>query len=368
MTGGSSAILWDRLRHQDRASAALREAWKRGRTAHAVLIWGPEGVGKTRAAHAFAQQLLCAGDPVPCGSCVPCGQTARFTHPDIHVVLPGRVEDDTHQKALEAFGSDPYHCWEIPANATIGIERIRALKAEASKARVGTGNRVAIIRDAERMTPEAAQAALKLIEEPQDGTYLILTCQDPKQLLPTILSRCQRIRLRPLPRSFLGEVLSDQGEAAQGAVDLVSSLAQGSLGQALRLLDEDVAALRDLALNLFDAPLSDVGAVRDKVRPLERPPGKHWNPERARTVVDLMMRWYEDLLLVRSGLSDDAVANRDRLEQVRTQARQVSVEELKRRIGILEEMVAAIRQNVNPMLSLQTALLRLNGLAETNDI
>lgn len=368
MDEGSGVILWDRLQHQDRASAALREAWKRGRTAHAVLMWGPEGVGKTRAAHAFAQQLTCAGDPAPCGRCVPCRQTARFTHPDFHVVLPGRVEDDSHQKALEAFGSDPYHCWEIPANATIGIERIRALKAEASKARVGTGNRVAIIRDAERMTPEAAQAALKLIEEPQDGTYLILTCQDPQQLLPTILSRCQRIRLRPLPVAFLREVLSTQDEGVEGVVDLVSALAQGSLGRALKLLCDDVVALRDSALDLFDAPLSDVGAVRDKVRPLERPPGKHWNPERARTVVDLMMRWYEDLLLIRSGLSEEAVANRDRIEQVKAQAPQVPVGEIKRRIGILEEMVAAIRQNVNPMLSLQTALLRLNGLTETNDI
>lgn len=360
-------VLFDRVKHQQVAIEALRGAHARGRTAHAVLLWGPAGVGKTRAAHALAQQLLCSEEGAPCGNCPSCRQVARFTHPDVHVVLPGRADEGDHQKVLEAFATDPYHSWEIPPNASIGIERIRALKAEASKTRVGKGNRVDIIRDAERMTAEAAQAALKLIEEPQAGTYLILTCRDPQQLLPTILSRCQRIRFRPLPADFIRESLGGrrEGRPAEGgeeAREALAALAQGSLGRALAMAAEDLVGQRARALDLFETPLADLSAVRAKVRPLERPPGRHWNPEQARLLVEVLMRYYEDLLLVHGGVPADRIANQDQRGRIEARARQITVAEIKRRIAILEEMLAAIGQNVNPLLALQTALLRVNRL------
>ncbi len=363
-------LLFDRVQHQAAAVAALRSAWERGRAAHAVLLWGPEGVGKTRAAHGLAQQLLCSSPAAPCGRCSACRQVGRFTHPDIHVILAGRAEASDHQKALEAFAADLYHCWEMPANASIGIERIRALKAESSKTRVGTGNRVILIRDAERMTAEAAQAALKLIEEPQAGTYLILTCRDPEQLLPTILSRCQRVRFRPLPTSYIRDVLGrlehkpDRKRSGTDALSALAAMAQGSLGRALSMAHEDLLALRAQGLDLFETRLGDLSAVRAKVRPLERPPGKHWNPERARVVVDILMRWYEDLLLVRGGVPVEQITNLDQRDRIQERARQITLAEIKHRIAILEELLAAIGQNVNPLLALQTALLRVNRLSD----
>ncbi len=364
---GAGEALFDRVKHQQIAIEALRGAHARGRAAHAILLWGPAGVGKTRAAHGLAQQLLCSEKAAPCGHCPSCRQVARFTHPDVHVVLPGRAEDADHQKTLEAFAADPYHSWGIPPNASIGIERIRALKAEASKTRVGKGNRVDIIRDAERMTPEAAQAALKLIEEPQAGTYLILTCRDPQQLLPTILSRCQRIRFRPVPADFIRETLRKQHGAAlprggDEGIEVLAALAQGSLGRALAMASEDLLSQRARALDLFETELADLSAVRAKVRPLERPPGKHWNPEQAGLLVDVLMRYYEDLLLVHGGVPADRIANRDQQRRIEARAQQVTVAEIKRRIAILEEMLAAIGQNVNPLLALQVALLRVNRL------
>lgn len=359
-------VLFDVIRHQETAVRALREAWERGKMPHALLFWGPGGVGKLRTAHALAQMLLCSSQSPPCGACSICDRVIRFTHPDLLLIAPAikSALDGQFHKALAAYGQDLFCCLETPPKASIWIERIRELKAESSKARVERGNRVAIIRDAERMTLEAAQAALKLIEEPTAGTYLVLTCRDPEQLLPTILSRCRKLRFRQLPREFIEQVLRERSESAGAHPRVVATLAQGSLGQALSWLDEDVLELRDRALELFQTDRADPAAVGREVRSL----GRTWDLDKAQASVDLLMMWFEDLLLLHHGLPEDAVTNTDRLQDLRRLARGISVAEIKRRSGVLEEMLQSIRQNVNPVLATETALLRLNRLVEESGL
>jgi DNA polymerase III subunit delta' len=351
-------VLLDQIQHQAPMLSAVRNAQRLGKIAHAFLFWGPGGVGKLRAAQAMAQLLLCRESEAPCGVCAACDQVVRFVHPDLHLVLAGKPDDDAKtQKRLEAYGQDLFDRIDLPANASIVIDRIRNLKSETAKAHVESGNRVAIIRDAERMTIEAAQSALKLIEEPRDATYLILTCREPEALLPTILSRCQRIRFRPLPAEFIKSVIAERAEAA-APLEMISRLSQGSLGRALGMLEEDVASQRDLALSIFASPLGDPQEVREKVHLV----GRKWDLGMARTLVDMLMLWYEDQLMLQHGLPESGVAHQDRVVQLRVAASTAPHGELKRRIGILEEMLQALGQNVNPTLALETTLLRLNGL------
>jgi DNA polymerase-3 subunit delta' len=360
-SAATGPVLLDLIRHQDTAVAGLREAWRRGKMPHAALLWGPEGVGRLRTAQGLAQLLLCEAEQQPCGACPSCLRVARFTHPDLLVLAPvqrARGEEDLH-KLLEAYGQDPYHCWRIPPQASIGIERIRELKAESSMARVEKGNRVVIIREAEQMTQEAAQAALKLIEEPSAGTYLVMTCRDPQLLLPTIVSRCQRFRFRPLPRDFVEGVLRERAGLSPEEARLVASLAHGSLGRALAQREDDVAARRDRAVELFGEPLTGPAGASARVQAL----GRSWDAESAVAHVDLMMAWYEDLLLLGHGVPEQAVTNLDRLEDLRAQAAAMPVGEIKRRSEILEELLEALRGNVNLTLATESALLRLNGLA-----
>ncbi len=354
-------LLLDRIQHQAHAVDSLRAAWERGRLAHAYLFWGPEGVGKMRTAQAVSQMVLCTASAPPCGECPACGKAARFTHPDqILVAPPPREGADAWHKALEAYGQDSYHCWQAAPNASIGIERIRGLKAESSMARVEKGNRMVIIREAERMTPEAAQAALKLIEEPGEGTYLVLTSRDPERLLPTILSRCQRLRFRPLPRAFIEERLAARDVPAR----VLAALAQGSLSRALAMLEEeDVDALRDRTIALFAPGLRSPAEVRAHL-----PRGRAWDAARAQISADLLMMWYEDLLLLHHGLPEELVTHADRLDDLRLRAQEISLPEIRRRCDIIEELLQAIRQNVGPLLALETALLRLNRLAGEKDL
>ncbi len=357
-------ILLDRIQHQETAVHGLREAWQRGKMPHALLLWGPEGVGKMRTALGLAQVLLCQEPPAqaPCGRCAGCQRVGRFTHPDLLVVAPtqrSRGEEDLH-KLLEEYGRSPYHVWRIPPKASIGIERVRELKTESSKARVEKGNRVAIIREAERMTQEAAQAALKLIEEPSAGTYLVITCRDPQRLLPTIVSRCQRHRFRPLPRAFVERVLQEHARLEPAAARMVASLSHGSLGRALLQTERDILDQRDRALELFGQVLEDPAAVTARVGAL----GRAWDAETAAVWVDLTLIWYEDLLLLAHGLPEDGVSNLDRLEMLGRQAPAVETREIRRRCRILEELLEALRSNVNLTLATETALLRLNRLGD----
>ncbi|MBD3236629.1 MAG: hypothetical protein GF330_07990 [Candidatus Eisenbacteria bacterium] len=355
-------VLWERIRYQESAVGALREAHAHGRLAHAYLFWGLAGVGKLRAAVAFAQTLMCnaGGAAAPCGQCRSCEQVARLTHPDLHIVLPARRGEET-QKAIEEYARDPYHCLEISPGASIGIERVRGLKVESSKARVETGSRVIILRDAERMTIEAAQAALKLIEEPHAETYLALTCRDPAQLLPTIVSRCQRLRFRPLPQAFIEKALGEACEADQEQVRLISGLARGSLGRALQMCGQDLVAVRRAALELFERPLGDAAQVAERVRAVERT----WDGRSARATIDLLMSWYADVLAVSQGVEGGAITHTDLRGALQRRAQRITVGEIRRRIDILEELAGAIERNVNPGLALQEALTRIHRIEGT---
>lgn len=352
-------VLFDAIVHQPAAVARLRRAFSGGRLAHAHLFWGPEGVGKTRTALALAQSLFCTEPPAPCGECADCRRVQRLAHADLHVVLPAvRAEAGEPPAELEAYVQDPYACLRLPRLATIGIERVRGLKLESAKAGVARDRRVIVLREVERMTPEAAQAALKLIEEPRPGTFLLLTADDPSHLLPTIVSRCQQTRFRPLPLEFIAKVLAERFSLEAGMARMVAGLAQGSLSRAQVLAEADAARLRDRAVALFEAPAADAGEVARRVVAL----GASWNPDRARTAGDLLMTWYGDLVALKQGLDPGGRVHADRPDDLRRSADRLSVSEIRRRMTLLEEMLDAIEQNVNPALALEATLLRLHRL------
>jgi DNA polymerase-3 subunit delta' len=352
-------VLFDGVTQQPAAIEVLRRARASGRLAHAHLFWGPEGVGKTRAALGLAQALLCPREPAPCGACVECQRVSRLTHPDLHLVLPAtRSEAGDATAALAAYATDPRACLRLPRQATIGIERVRGLKLESSKASVERGNRVIVVREAERLTPEAAQAALKLIEEPRAGTYLVLTAEDPSHLLPTIVSRCQPLRFRPLPLAFLAETVGERCGLDAARARLVAAMAEGSLSRALALAEGDAADLRDRAIALFEEPAADAAEVARRVQAL----AGTWEAEAARRTADLLMTWYRDLAAVKAGLASGTLVHEDRAGELRGAGDEPTFAEIRRRIAILEEMLQAIEQNVNPAAALQAALLRRHRL------
>jgi DNA polymerase-3 subunit delta' len=201
-----------------------------------------------------------------------------------------------------------------------------------------------------------------MVEEPPPDTVHILCADDTSRVLPTLVSRCQRVRIQPLSPERIESVLVAGGASAAEA-RLLASLAEGSLWRAAQMRSDDVLELRDQAVQLFAAGGASAAAIAQRVESV----GRSWNPSLARRAIDLLLLWHHDLLWIGSGASRDAVVHLDSLPRLETAARAMSPREIRRRVEILEEMAEAVEQRVNPTLALQVALSRLASGAEARE-
>lgn len=375
-----------RLHGQQATLAQLDRALENGRLAHAYLFLGPEGAGKTRTALAFAQRLL---DPTGAGAedggpSIPAGdlglslprsaretaykKVARLVHPDLHLVFPMARDDAQNPEKIAllkaAYAADPFASLCESDTATIGIDQIRQLKNEVSKARVEGPRRVIIVSRAGSMTESAAQSSLKLIEEPPPATVLVLVANDVSKLLPTIVSRCQRVPVRPLPAAQIAEVLARGRTLGAAEARLLATLSRGSLGRAIALHSAGIAELRDRTLQLFHDPGSDPARIARRVDKVSR----EWNVATARRMIDVMLTWYHDLLVMREGADDSLLVHVDLRSRLQTEAATLDVQEIRRRLLILEGLVEALGQWVNPALALHAALSMIGGGGEVQDV
>jgi DNA polymerase III delta' subunit len=189
----------------------------RGGMPHAVLVTGPGGVGKTTFAEDLAAALLCRNEDLavrPCRSCRGCRALEHGNHPDVHRLAPTGAGSVIPIGGREERG-------------------VRDLVRELALLPVEGGARVAIIASADRMTEDAQTAFLKTLEEPPAGTVLVLTASDEERLLPTIRSRCIRLRLGPVARSDVEQILLAAGLVDAPVAARLARLAAGRPGDAV---------------------------------------------------------------------------------------------------------------------------------------
>lgn len=226
----------------------LRETLQRQR-AHALLVHGPSGVGQFGFALALAAAWLCEtprpdGEPA-CGHCGSCRLVAARSHPDLRLVVPDALRAEAGLEAPDT-GSDDDGKKRKPSRE-IRIEQIRAAldfsELTAGRARL----KVLLLHPAEQMNAVAANALLKTLEEPGGAQRFVLSCGAPEQLLPTIRSRCQGVRLALPPRT---DALAWLGEQIKAAPDEAAALLDACGGEPLTALERaraglDGAAWRD---------------------------------------------------------------------------------------------------------------------------
>ncbi|MBI3525880.1 MAG: DNA polymerase III subunit delta' [Betaproteobacteria bacterium] len=168
-----------------------------GNMPHAMLMAGPEGLGKLAFAQALAARLLCeqrnmadGADGTACGHCSSCTWLASGNHPDFRLILPDQGEDagEEGDEASQAASSA-----RKPGAGPIRVDQIRALADFVFVGSHRLGSRVAIIAPAEAMNPAAANALLKVLEEPPPDVYFILISSNWRRLIPTIRSRCRSV-------------------------------------------------------------------------------------------------------------------------------------------------------------------------------
>jgi DNA polymerase-3 subunit delta' len=230
------------VRAQTVAVETLRRAMALGRVHHAYLFDGPDGVGKERTAFGLAQALVCERrgetETEACGVCKSCVRAVPRPgdgtplHPDVVVLERGLYEP-------AAIGR------RTPETQDISVDQVRTLVLARSAFAPHEGRaKVFIVRRADELSPTAANALLKTLEEPGARTHFVLLSSVGDSLLPTIRSRAQRVRFGPLPDDVVTELLAERG-VERAHAEATASLAGGSMATALVLSDAEASARRD---------------------------------------------------------------------------------------------------------------------------
>lgn len=273
----------------DKELSVLKNAILSSRVAHALVFSGPDGIGKRRVALEFARALNCGGfKGDSCGVCASCRMMDAGTHPNILQVWPTVKEsDDRLENAYDGAG-------------LIRINQIRDIQ-EFLRYRIEGGKKAVVVDYAERLMPQAANAFLKTLEEPPAGSVIMLITSRPSDLLPTVLSRCQRMNFRPLPDEAVSAVLAGERGVDKGSADAVARLSCGSISKALRYVDEGVhESRREILRRLAALGSADTDELLRFAEELSRMDDL---PE----ALEIMKGWYRDRLVIREGAGHLAV-------------------------------------------------------------
>ena len=313
------------------AAGFLRQTVNSGNLSHAYLFTGPTGVGKGTLAQTLAAALLCQGEGErPCGECRACRLVASGNHPDLHVVESERVGD------------------------SLKIEQVRDLQHQLALTPVEGHWQIAILRRFEEATTSAANALLKTLEEPPSYAVLVVLASDAHRLLPTIVSRCQQVPLRPLSVNVVQQALVERWGAGLEQAQLLAHLSGGRLGWAVHTL-KDKEALPRRARRLDALEQLVKASIVERFRYAEEMARQ---PEAARETIDLWIGWWRDVMLT-AAEADAPLTNVDRTDALRDHARRFGVERSEAVVKALRSAADRIRRNANARLALDVLMLDL---------
>lgn len=322
---------------QDRAVKLLKGSREGERLCHAYMFVGPKQVGKGTLALDLARTLNCTGDAPPCGQCLQCARIGSGVHTDVQVI---------------GIASTP----GAPQKTEISIDQIKDLQRSASLPPFEGSCKVFIIDGAERLSTEAANCLLKTLEEPPPRVVLVLLTSREDLLLPTVLSRCFRVELRPLSATAVEAALLERGVSIERA-RLLARLCGGRLGWALEATaDETILSRRQDKLEEIAALVSsgDEQLFTYAARLATQ------SRDATREALALWVSWWRDVLLVKGGCPT-TITNVDYQDRLVAQAKASGLARVKDIISGIQMAQEQLDLNASPRLVLEVLMLTMRG-------
>lgn len=326
---GKSIDRWGIIGHE-RVVRLLQRFVERDSIPHAILLLGPQGIGKSTVAREWAAAVNClAEDPAerPCGTCRSCTLVAANRHPDL--------------------------IWMQPKKGVWRIDQVRELERNLMLSPVEGRYRIAVLENFDLATQAAANALLKTLEEPAPHALLVLTASDESNLLPTIVSRCHVLKLRPAPEDEIERGLVASGVDA-GKARLYARISGGRPGLAFRMHQEpEILAKRESFWQDFLEMLRSGYAERTLY-------ASKLSEDQALLQLwfDHWIGWWRDLTLIQEG-TPESIVNVDLMQDLERIARGIPTGAAASYLQRLQRGFSMWRSNVNTRLLLEDLLLQM---------
>jgi DNA polymerase-3 subunit delta' len=325
---------------QPEALALLQHSLQTGSLAHAYLFVGAPYIGKMTLALDLARALNCQENEPPCGECQPCKRITDGKHADIRIISLNSTKD---------FG-------DTKARVEISIDDIRELQHDASLPPFEGKHKVFIIDGAEYLSTEAANCLLKTIEEPPPQVIILLLTMEEQRLLPTVVSRCQRIELKPLPGNEIEKMLIESYGIDRDKAGLIARLSHGCFGWALNVsIDDSYLTQRNQRLTEMFSLLTAGWEERFNYA------AKLANDRKsAEEIIKLWLVWWRDVMLTKCGCKQ-AVTNIDYMPVLEQWDEVLSLPDVRDFIDSLQKSLNQIALNANLRLVFEILMLNIPG-------
>lgn len=303
-----------------------------GEARHAYLFCGPPGLGRRSLALRFAQAMNCTNPPAPgqfCGECRDCKQTAAMQHPDLTVIQ------------ADAEGG------------TLKVDQVRAVQHSFSLKPYQSKYRVALFLRFQEANDNAANALLKTLEEAPAHAILLLTTDTPEMLLPTIVSRCEVLRLRPLRLEEVQKMLENRG-VESGQARLLAHISAGRPGYAQRLL-EDEKLLETRTERILDLQIL-LKSTRIRKFAYAEKLTKDKNKDAMRQTILFWLSYWRDVFLC-TAKAETPISNVDHADEIESLSARLTLASVRRVVADLELALERLERNVNPRLLAEVLLL-----------
>lgn len=347
------------------------------RIPHAMILKGRPGIGKLGFANAIAQFVNCENPSASdsCGKCASCSKIRKGIHPDVRFILPiiskkleGKqsLSDDFFPKFREHFFKQPYFSFNKwvaimeGENKQVGIriKEIRDLKRKIQLKSFEAEYKVIIFWNAEKINTEAANAMLKLLEEPPEKTLLIMVVSDTTQLLTTINSRCQRIQLHRISDQSIVDYLEREHSLSPDRATQIAQLSDGAITRALDLVGESNKSLSELyQIWLRTALKGQFDEIQDWVQLVTKE-----NKEFQKLFLSYSIQKLRDSLLFSFGATQLASATPSEIEFQKKFSRFINMNGIEQLTRLMEDSLNHIARNANSQMVFTVLSLRIHSL------